>query len=282
MKGCRSDFEQTEPGRFRASFPAPNEYHLTFTAGGYHDAEAYTPKVTELKTIEGIVARMKRKTDGSAAADRSADDCRQRDAEWPAGPIRLGCSLGLAAAEERAQLAGHARAHGRGRADRPCQFPDPRRVLQSQRSVPERGLVRRRRGSGPSAHADRADCDRLERKEVARHCLYRGGLHPRSGQGRAPRDWEGHLWVVAFSKTAIREESRAAPDGTFSFPALPPGEYGLKVGHDAYDDPEVYPGSLMRDHPEAFKENADPWKRAKIVSVRAGQTTEGVEVELPQ
>ena len=62
LKGCRSDFEQTEPGQFRASFPAPNEYHLTFTAGGYHDAEAYTPKVTELKTIEGIVARMKRKT----------------------------------------------------------------------------------------------------------------------------------------------------------------------------------------------------------------------------
>ena len=38
----------------------------------------------------------------------------------------------------------------------------------------------------------------------------------------------------------------------------------------------------MRDHPEAFKENADPWKRAKVVSVRAGQTTEGVEVELPK
>ena len=38
----------------------------------------------------------------------------------------------------------------------------------------------------------------------------------------------------------------------------------------------------MRDHPQAFTENADPWKRAKVVSVHAGQTTEGVEVELPQ
>ena len=64
----RADFEQPEPGRFRASFPAPDEYHLTFSAPGYHDAEAYTPKATELKTIGGIVARMKRKTEGSAPA----------------------------------------------------------------------------------------------------------------------------------------------------------------------------------------------------------------------
>ena len=65
LRGCRSDFEQTQPGRFRASFPTPDEYHLTFTAAGYHDAEAYSPKVTELKTVGGIVARMKKKTDGS-------------------------------------------------------------------------------------------------------------------------------------------------------------------------------------------------------------------------
>jgi hypothetical protein len=62
LRGCRSDFEQTQPGRFRASFPTPDEYHLTFTAAGYHDAEAYTPKVTELKTVGGIVARMKKLT----------------------------------------------------------------------------------------------------------------------------------------------------------------------------------------------------------------------------
>ena len=97
-----------------------------------------------------------------------------------------------------------------------------------------------------------------------------------------PPGWEGHLWVVAFSKTAVREETRVAPDGTFSLPPLPPGEYGLKVGHDAYEDAEVYPGSLLRDHPEAFKEMADPWKRAKVVTVEAGRETVGVELELPK
>ena len=34
-----------------------------------------------------------------------------------------------------------------------------------------------------------------------------------------PPGWEGNLWVVAFSKTAVREEARVAPDGTFLPPA---------------------------------------------------------------
>ncbi len=72
LRGCQSDFEQTQPGRFRASFPTPNEYHLTFTAAGYHDAEAYTPKVTELKTVGGIVARIQKKKDGSTPTMRGS------------------------------------------------------------------------------------------------------------------------------------------------------------------------------------------------------------------
>jgi hypothetical protein len=96
-----------------------------------------------------------------------------------------------------------------------------------------------------------------------------------------PAGWEGNVWVVAFSKTAVREEARVASDGTFVLPPLPPGEYGLKVGHDAYEDAEVYPRALMHAHPEAFKEPADPWKRAKVVTVKAGQETASVEVDFP-
>jgi hypothetical protein len=100
-----------------------------------------------------------------------------------------------------------------------------------------------------------------------------------------PAGWEGNAWVVAFSKTAVREEARVAADGTFVLPPLPAGEYGLKAGHDAYEDAEVYPGDLTavrRDHPEMFKEIADPWKRAKVVTVEAGRETAGVEVEFPR
>ena len=97
-----------------------------------------------------------------------------------------------------------------------------------------------------------------------------------------PPEWEGHLWVVAFSKTAIHEETRIAPDGTFSLPPLPPGQYGLKAGHNAYEDAEVYPGPLMDAHPAAFSEMADPWKRAKVVTVEAGRETSGAGIELPK
>ena len=65
---------------------------------------------------------------------------------------------------------------------------------------------------------------------------------------------------MAFSKTAVQAEARVGPGGEFTLPSLPPGEYGLKAGHDAYDDAEVYPGKLAMEHPESFKETADPWK----------------------
>jgi hypothetical protein len=65
LRGCRRELPETEPGRFPASFSVPDEYHLTFSATGYHDAEAYTPKLTDLTTIGGIVVRMKKQTDDS-------------------------------------------------------------------------------------------------------------------------------------------------------------------------------------------------------------------------
>jgi hypothetical protein len=281
LKGCRSDFEQTEPGRFRASFPAPDEYHLTFTARGYHDAEAYTPKVTELKTIEGIVARMKRNTEGSAPqiaqqtiAGKVTRDGRPVQSGWvalwalprtrnaPSSPVmRQRTAVGEPVVRASAPIR-----DGSYSLDVPFQSEAWYVVAE------EAGHALTQ--VGPIA------IGLNQKKSLDIACTLGGCIRGRVKD--VPRGWEGQLWVVAFSKTAIREESRAATDGTFSFATLPPGEYGLKVGHDAYDDPEVYPGSLMRDHPEAFKENADPWKRAKVVSVHSGQTTEGVEVELPQ
>jgi hypothetical protein len=92
-----------------------------------------------------------------------------------------------------------------------------------------------------------------------------------------PTGLEGHLWVVAFSRTAVRAEARLGRDGAFVFPPLPPGEYGLKVGHDAYEDPDV---PRAPDIPEEdWTRPADPWKRAKLVEVEPGRDHAGVEVE---
>ena len=68
LSGCRSPrFEQPEAGRFRIPYSSPSEYHLTFSADGYHDAEAFTPKTTEFKPIEGIVVKLKKKKEGTVS-----------------------------------------------------------------------------------------------------------------------------------------------------------------------------------------------------------------------
>ncbi len=95
-----------------------------------------------------------------------------------------------------------------------------------------------------------------------------------------PEKLEGYLWVVAFSKNGHRAEARIGSNGTFSFPSLPPGEYGLKVGHDLYVDEEV-----TAEEPQApgwkIQPPADPWKRAKIVAVASGKTTTVDDLTLP-
>jgi hypothetical protein len=91
--------------------------------------------------------------------------------------------------------------------------------------------------------------------------------------------WRGHLWVVAFTNTGIRYETRVREDGSFLFASLPPGEFGLKVGHDAYEDSEVPRGRQLAK--ESWEKLADPWKEAKIVQVKPNRGTSGIELELP-
>ena len=58
------------------------------------------------------------------------------------------------------------------------------------------------------------------------------------------------------------------------------GEYGLKVGHDGFHDPDV-PRDL--NGPKEFWElKPEPWKRATLVTVSAGRETSDVELELPR
>lgn len=92
-----------------------------------------------------------------------------------------------------------------------------------------------------------------------------------------PPDWAGHLWVVAFTETSLRAEAKVDAEGRFSFAKLAPGEYGLKVGHDAFEDSDV-----PRDFPPLPLWTADPWTRARKVVVAPGREVEGVELALPE
>jgi hypothetical protein len=84
-----------------------------------------------------------------------------------------------------------------------------------------------------------------------------------------PVGWGGELWVVAFAKTGYSAEARVGSDGRFRFPKLPPGEYGLKVGHDALID-------------EDLASVKDIWVRAVRVTVSAGKETTKVELQVPE
>jgi hypothetical protein len=118
-----------------------------------------------------------------------------------------------------------------------------------------------------------------EKKQLDVACTEGGRIAGRVKN--VPDEWKGHYWVVAFSKTAVREQTRVGLDGSFTLPPLPPGQYGLKVGHDAYDDPDIPHGDTRGLPKEIWATMTDPWKRAKVVTLKAGETIRGVELELP-
>lgn len=118
-----------------------------------------------------------------------------------------------------------------------------------------------------------------EEKALDIACTLEGSIAGRVQH--VPEDWRGNLLVVAFTKTGIRYETRVGRDGSFRFACLPPGEFGLKVGHDAYDDSEV-PRNIRNLSKEDWEKLADPWKRAKIVNVKPDRGASGIELQLPE
>jgi RNA polymerase sigma factor (sigma-70 family) len=278
-RGVRNEFEQPEPGRFRVAFDAPDEFHLTFSAAGYQDAEAFTPKVTELKTVEGIVARMKKKAEGAAPtivrqtiAGTVTREGRPVKSGWVALWRLMRSTNAINAPVRRGRtVVGPPMVNAAAIRDGSYTIDTPFQSEGWYVVVEEPGY--------PLTQVGPITVAQNEKKTLDIACTEGGRI--RGLVKSVPAGWERNVWVVAFSKTAVREEARVEPDGTFALPPLPPGEYGLKAGHDAYEDAEVYPGLLVRDHPEAAKEPADPWKRAKVVTVKAGQETSGVEVEFP-
>ena len=282
LRGCASNFEPSEPGTFRAFYPAPGEYHLTFSAAGYRDAEAFTPQSPDLAPIRGIAVRMKRTADGSTATAtaQTIAGTATRDGQ----PIAVGwatlrlCRTARLNAPNAPVLAGrtttepaHAQASAPIRAGAySIDVPSPGDAWYVAIDEPGRPITL----VGPIAVA----AGEQRRLDIA-------GTAGGTIRGRVrdvPAEWAGAARVVAFTNTGLRAAMRVEPDGTFASPLLPPGEYGLKAGHDAYEDAETYPGDLMTKHPEAFQEKPDPWKRAKVVTVEAGREVGGVAVDWPR
>ena len=90
LSGCWSPaFEQPETGLIRIPYQAASEYHLTVSAAGYHDGEAFTPKVTRLQPIVGIEIKLKKNAPWDKPRPANADHFRRCDPSRETRDARL-------------------------------------------------------------------------------------------------------------------------------------------------------------------------------------------------
>ena len=279
--GSETPFPQNRPGRYGADFRGPGEYRLVLSAEGYHDAEAFSPVILALGRVEGPAVRMRRREAGTpptiprqsigGTVARAGVPVRSGwIAAWAAGPPpsapNVAVLRGRTVVDPPVIAATVPIRDGAYALDVP--FPNDRLFLVVDE--PGQPLAQ----AGPIA----LGANEARRLDIA---------PPAAGtiRGRVagvPAEWRGQGHVVAFNGAGLAVDARVAADGTFALPPLPPGEYGLKVGHDAYEDAETYPGPLMRLHPESFSMPADPWRRAVRVTVEAGREVGGVVVAWPE
>ena len=282
LSGCTAwGFQQPKDGFFRMPYSHPDEYHLTLSASGYEDAEAFTPKVTELKIIGGIVVKMKKKE-----ADTTSDVSKQTISgivTREGKPVKAGW-VGLWRPGGSMNNINAYIMRGRTVVSDPILYQGVLlRDGNYSLSVPyqsNKWCVVVEEPNRPLTLVGPMKIELNEKKKLDIACSEGGGI-----QGRiknVPPGWEGHLWVVAFTKDDIRMETRVDNNGAFSFSKMPPGEYGLKVGHDAYHDSEVPTGDFTKLPKEARESMNDPWQRAKRVDVKADIELSGLELELPQ
>ena len=277
LSSCLSaDFQQPHSGEFRIHYPFPDEYHLTFTAEGYDDAEAFTPKVDHLQTIEGLIVKMKRQTGAEKATVRSQriSGMVTRDGQ----PVKTGWVglWGLQGTEnvvnspmmrgrtvERERIVYRSALIENGRYT--IEIPNPGNDWYVVAEEPGRAITQ----VGPITIAPE------EYKTLDIQCVEGGRI---SGHvDDIPAGWAGSVWVIAFTRTGVRTEARIDATGNFSLANLPPGEYGLKAGYDGFRDSEV----PEKETPKDWKTPTQPWRRATVVTVESAREIVGVGITLP-
>lgn len=271
LSGCTATpFEQPEPGHFRVSYQMADEYHLALSADGYHDAEAYTPKVATLRPISGIVVKMTKKREGTKAqvAQQTISGVVTRGGK----PVRTGW-VGLWLIRDADNAANGSVLRERTVCEAPRIFRSAL-IRDGKYSVEvpfqdEQWLIVAEEPGQALTQVGPIKIALNQKKHLDIACTHAGSIRGRVEN--VPAGWEGDLWAVAFTSTGIQAETRVERNGEFAFSQLPPGKYGLKVGHDGYHDPEV----------DSYDKPPDPWRRAKIVTVDQGEAIDGVTLDLP-
>jgi hypothetical protein len=266
---------------------------LSFHADGYREAEHSTPKIDVQKDFEDIVVKMKKKPGAMNAKPMGARGRVTRNGKpVEKGWVALGILSGGAMNMPNADVM-----RNRTTAS-PMYVVDEAAIdkgeysLKAYRPGSRYVVIVYEPGHAPTVVSGLTiDEDAISNVDI--DCVEGGTLEGKVTHH--PDALKGQLWAVAFSRTGYRVDARVQKDGTFRFADLPPGEYGVKIGHDGIEDRDVHvawPGEgkgkdykPTQEEYEAFQKAfdapADPWKRAKLATVKAKETTK-IDVELPE
>lgn len=269
VAGCRNtDFHEVEPGRYQVEHSGPQRYHLLLKADGYHDREVYLdglkvdkdwdigeirlePSSTPAKEMvvgQSIAGVLRREGKGVSRATVSLWAPGAPISDKVNAPVHYGRLVTPAARLVKSALSD---ASGNYNLDVPYQGAWLLRV----------DLV----GEAPTLVGPfEIERGKAMRRDLA---LVPGG--ELSGSVRyADLFANGVLWAIAFDDRGQVEIAQVKSTGMFRFPRLAPGQYGVKIGHLGYKDPELISGA------DEFERRtpADPWARARKIIVKAGHT----------
>ena len=280
LNGCQStEFDQDADGVYRVQYSVPDEYHLTLSAAGYQDGEAFTPPVTRLQPVTGIVVKMHRLKHGGQPQIVRQRLCGTVTRDGQAAPTGWVVLTKIAQQPDKPNVA-----IWRGRTLPTEGGPFATAAIYKGKyslDVPYQSddwLIEAEVPDGPITQICNVSVPPNENRKLDINIVHGGGISGRVDD--IPMQWKDETWVVAFARTGLRFEALVGADGTFTFGQLPPGEYGLKAGHDAFLDAER-PAPMLADDDPAYGSPGEPWKRAKIVIVEPDRTTRNVRLELP-
>jgi len=282
LNGCRSSrFKQHHPGEFVVGYWYPTEYHLTVSATGYNDAEAFTSPLTSLQQIDDIVVIMTK----TGSTSEGEPQLRQQIH----GVVRNHHQFGAGAKVALWSLPDEKNAGNvkiiRGRTTVGDGFVDASAMLEDGRfslNVPYQRddwyVLVETPSAVVSLHGPIAVA-KGEMKSLEVMPQSPGGLR---GFVTNHFSLSVPIYAVLFSDLGIQYETRVRADGHFAFADVYPGNYGLKVGCDLILDTEVPDGSAsvpMEKRLENYRKLSQPWTRAKRVVVHEGQVLDGIEVD---
>jgi ClpA/ClpB-like protein len=254
-------------------YEAAGEYHLTVRAPGYREGGLYLQPIAEPRLVDGVVVTLEREGSASAVHRTRVEGVVTR------GGVSLSAGrIGAWARGERGLDRVNGRVH-RGRTVPNGAQPTTEIPIGPDGTyrvgfppwtwwlaVDEPGFART--VAGPLVIG--ANDERV-RFDVA--CAEPGAIEGRVE--RVPESMAGETWIVAFDGIQPPFEARVDEDGRFRLAGLSPGRYGLKAGHDAYEDPQIARNARLED----YETLVDPWEMAVVVEVRTGETARDAIVD---